>query len=750
MRLTKPGSKRKKVNLAFCLRRLFSLILIVGILELIGCGGGVEQPPVRPAVSGSADSGKPVIDQAQDTGSLDKAPGENLVNPQTTPVPQPSEKPSQPEPVVQPPSQTPSVPVEKTVATRKRPEDVAKWEKADFLSADADSDSRLPEAIQNLAMTCEGKPGVAAIIEALLKQSASKKDSFEKISPLLVILGMNKTPEAQKIARDLFTGELEIGHDREVLQVVTEILVANPSQENDLVLLNALIDPVKYRSLQEGRSSDGNKVSAQELSRKTQISVMANFTVGVRRKLAQYFIRPDAREEVRTALLPQLKEQKVANIPAQLLIYESQVPAESEMDKFETAFAGYGFLGIASVMRLYDSKVEEATEDESLKKRRRPPYEATGIRLPILGRSIELLGGNVDISSLRKQVRPERLAAEVWGPKTSKTVAMRLQKIDSLRVNRTGLIDMARVIPSDRVRAGIFRLCNRCYADGPGMLRSFSSADTLERMISDRFDQTGGMPKLIIDPGEVVVTKSIIDWQKNPANQPKSKDRKPEDIKREAFEKAKVSKQWLQYLEDLVNDQLRLCSVASVAAEPLAEGEKDVCPIPPHEKANIVARLSLKFPKDAEAVLGPGKYDPLELHYVRIQELAQPLALANYYSSLVKGESDVRSDKKGVWYFNLIDGSRPGTKRSVDVRIMVDPDEANRQVDPDPQPEQQPPKRGRSPKSKPKPKKPVGIPLIVEILTIEINDPSKGNQVEQQPPKPAEKAADSKDKKAAS
>ena len=254
------------------------------------------------------------------------------------------------------------MPVEKTVATRKRPEDVAKWEKADFLSANAESDSRLSEAIQHMAMTGKGKPEVADIIEALLKQSASKNYSFEKISPMLAILGINKTPEAQKIARDLFTGELEIGHDREVVQVVMEMLVANPSQENDHVLLNALIDPVKYRTLQEGRTAVGNKMSAQELSQRTQTLVMANFTVGVRKKLAQYFIRPDAREEVRTTLLPKLKEPKVANIPAQLLIYESQVPAESEMDKMEKEFAGYGFLGIASVMRLYDSKVEEAAE----------------------------------------------------------------------------------------------------------------------------------------------------------------------------------------------------------------------------------------------------------------------------------------------------------------------------------------------------------------------------------------------------
>jgi hypothetical protein len=733
------------VNLAFCLRRLFSLILIVGILELIGCGGGVEQPPVRPAPPESVDIGKPVIDQAQEADSSVKSPEEK---PSASPVASQSEKPSQPlpkpEPVVQPPSQTAPSPIKKPVAASKRPEDVVKWKKADFLSAHADSDSRLPEAIQHLAMTGEGKPEVAAIVEALLKQSASKNDSFEKISPLLGILGINKTPEAQKIARDLFTGELEIGHDREVVQVVMEILVANPSQENDQVLLNALIDPVKYRALQEGRSAQGNDVSAQELSKRTQTLVMANFTVGVRKKLAQYFIRPDARKEVRTVLLPKLKEPKVANIPAQLLIYESQVPAESEMDKMEKAFASYGFLGIASVMRLYDSKVEEAAEDESLKKRRRLPHNAPGIRLMTLGKSIESLGGNLDTLPLRKQTRPERLAAEVWGPNTSKTVAMRLQKIDSLRTNRSGLIDLARVIPSDRVRAGIFRLCNRCYIDGPSMFRSFSSADLLERKISDRFGQMEGTPKLIIDPGEVVVTKSIIDWQKNPANQPKPKDRKPEDIKKEALKKAKVYEQWLGYLKNLVNDQLRLCSAASVAADPLAEGEEEVCPIPPHEKANIVARLSLKFPKDAEAILGSGQYDPLELHYVRIQELAQPGDLAKYYSRLIKGESDVRSDKKGVWYFNLIDGSRPGTKRSVDVRIMVDPDEANRQVDPDPQPEQQAPKRGRSRKSKSKPKKPVGIPLIVEILTIEINDPSIGKQVQESPSQPTEKAADPK------
>ena len=363
----------------------------------------------------------------------------------------------------------------------------------------------------------------------------------------------------------------------------------------------------------------------------------------------------------------------------------------------------------------------------------------------MLGKSIESLGGNLDTLPLRKQVRPERLAAEVWGLEPSKTVAMRLQKIDSLRINRAGVIDLARVIPSDRVRKGIFRLCNRCYIDGPSMFRSFSSANMLERKISDRFGRMEGTPKLIVDPGEVVVTKSVIDWQENPANQPKSKDRKPEDIRKEAFEKEKVKQQWLYYLKNLVNDQFRLCSAASVAAEPLAEGEEEVCPIPPHEKANIVARLSLKFPKDAEAVLGPGQYDPLELHYVRIQELAQPGDLANYYSRLVNGESEVRSDKKGVWYFNLIDGSRPGTKRSVDVRIMVDPDEANRQVDPDPQPEQEPPKRGRSRRSKPK--KPVGIPLIVEILTIEINDPSISKQVEQQPPKPTEKRPIRKRKK---
>ena len=127
----------------------------------------------------------------------------------------------------------------------------------------------------------------------------------------------------------------------------------------------------------------------------------------------------------------------------------------------------------------------------------------------------------------------------------------------------------------------------------------------------------------------------------------------------------------------------------------------------------------MKWPDEAVAKLGEVAVDPIEIHYTRIDDTTQFSRLTKYYQRAAKtkprtvGQSD-------AWFDTVADSETPGRMLSCDVLITRPQGAApaapgmvrGRRVEPE-------------------------EPLVVHILTIEMNDPTGGKAKAE--PAPSEK-----------
>jgi hypothetical protein len=115
--------------------------------------------------------------------------------------------------------------------------------------------------------------------------------------------------------------------------------------------------------------------------------------------------------------------------------------------------------------------------------------------------------------------------------------------------------------------------------------------------------------------------------------------------------------------------------------------------------ARVVATYSFDWQREVGGRLPSELVDPMEIRYVRLEEETRPSKLLVFFRRRVEDCVD-REIEEGVWLEGLDDGSQPGRKRSIDVRIR----RAVTGLPHLPDEEQ---------------------PLVIEVLTVEINDPSR-------------------------
>ncbi|HBO44692.1 MAG TPA: hypothetical protein DD670_12320 [Planctomycetaceae bacterium] len=160
-----------------------------------------------------------------------------------------------------------------------------------------------------------------------------------------------------------------------------------------------------------------------------------------------------------------------------------------------------------------------------------------------------------------------------------------------------------------------------------------------------------------------------------------------------------------------------LCQQCERAAEgQKAAGEKpsEKMPVKPHPKANITARFDMKWPEDTAAKLGEMTIDPIEVHYVRIDDTTQFSRLTKYYQRAAKTKPRTIGQNE-AWFDSVADSETPGRTLSCDVLVTRPQGAApaapgmvrGRRVEPE-------------------------EALVVHILTIEMNDP-RGDKTKAEP-----------------
>ena len=577
------------------------------------------------------------------------------------------------------------------------------------------------------------------------------------VERIIVMLARNRTPEAARALRKIVTDKnLSIFQPQTATKAALKVLAVMDidRKENDNVLFTAMVKPRKYRDLQGSASSGnrnqgwggGQRLSAEQLSQEAEQILKPLASEQIRTRLAAHVLPDSAiRGSDREKFLAWFKESAPENVMGQLRIYEENVPNPELLDQFEKYFTRYSGAAIGRLLGVLPSTPDLSRFGDN--KDKRPSLQelrgwgGSGSankddELAIyIAEQFDAKAHN--ISSEEELVH---LTKKLWSNEIAAILISRLnerlaqdplkdygKEKDTQKIDEKNRIAMACTIPLDKVRHTLFKRCKNHYQQGPAVALADIFPKNTESKSMDPGVKTsdgnaggGGTSNdakpIAIDPGLLVTLKML--HREDPNIVPSG----PGGMEMRTGGTENVQNQWFYASQQLVAEILGQCYKACsaspamggmqpTAVKPKAEGEKaeaDPSSVELHKNAKIVSRLDFKLPQSVQGSLGDLPMDPLEVHYIRIEENNRHDIVANHYRRTLKGQEHLLDGgNMGYWFDSIKDGNAKGTKRSVDVLITPGTQVAN-PVD----------NRGRPPRGPLR-----GMPIVVQILVVEAANP---------------------------
>lgn len=652
---------------------------------------------------------------------------------------------------------------------RERPKNFTEWELTDLKPAIQEKDGLLPQATLFFAKKYAGNPLVAIVLTKFLDPNFLNPETTspdgegnnanrnlqtvnldQKMVELMIAsLALNNTPEAAQVLRKIVEDkDFNIVHPQVATKTALEVLtfVNVDPLKNDKVLFTALVDPLEYRDLKASMSSGGRnshnrnqhnvqRMSAEQLAQEAERVLKPIASENLRKSLAGYILRDSISAANRQKFRAWFTESTPENLLGQLKVYEANAPDPELLNQFEEYFTIYSGTAIARLLGILPR-----TPDLSL-------LGSTNRNTPSLqelkgwgsgGRSGNSPNGNdleVAIAELcyaqKKNASPEeeliRLTKKLWGHEIASIVAQRLNA--RLIHNPIGkvtdeknCIALASTMPLDKVRHALFKRCKNYYQQGPSValgevLSNNTNQNSMDPIIAAAMKASGGRNQndsklLAIDPGLLVTLKMLH------REDPNAIMNTTRGVPVRTGGNGNAQHQWFYASQQLVAKMFAQCCTAAtppparegMIATATSENDKpsaDPSLVDLHKDAQIVTRLDFKLPNSVQGPLGNLPMDPLEVHYIRIEEMSKPKTIANHYRRVVSGQERVLAGNMGWWFDSIKEGTTNGSRRSVDVVISPGLPKA---VNPG----------GKRPKSR---KKSL-VPIVIQILTIETANPT--------------------------
>lgn len=284
-----------------------------------------------------------------------------------------------------------------------------------------------------------------------------------------------------------------------------------------------------------------------------------------------------------------------------------------------------------------------------------------------------------------------KVAGQLWSQEFAASLAARLPRIESLR-GASPLMLLAATVPNDTVRSALYQTLGKHWEDGPAAL-----------------DAAGGEVHAWCEPGFAVLVKLF--YRRS------FPDRNTGDVqfirtRLLAGERTLAASRYAAWMQADRAIASRLGGLPSRSG-PVVHGAASSSELPVKLDApqDVMLEYHLDWPSAMRDTLLGLRLDPLSVHYVKIEERARPSKVVAHYKRELKlgdrvkfpergKDTEVRESAASVWFDNLSVGSTPDRVRSLDIVI--------RPANPD------------LPMMHDQERK-----MIVEILTIEINDPSR-------------------------
>ena len=664
-------------------------------LLLPACGGSKKpNPPVVVAPPPPAPPVKPPPKPAEQKKEL----------------PKPAAKPAEPKPVEKPPLA----------------EDVSKWMAADYQRAKVENSPKLPEAVAYLAKRFAGTDNAdaaAQLVANLLKPepppaaapagapgspaAAPAPPPVNVNSALLKAeidaLATLGSPVARKCLEGLVAGTVPSGDAKQAAEAALEALAKNPSAQSDEILFRLLT------ARGEPRPAAAGGLAADELQKKAYAVVLPTASAELRLKLAAFALEPTAPQEQQDTILKTLQTQEPANIPAQILLYQNEATAPATKTTLQGFFQAYSSEALAGVMGMSPDDLGDAS--------------GGGTRPTFAGPSLTTLGGPRPEGPSKASADldlPYRLVKQFWGPKFTRIVAGQLADLPKLEKGASTVV-LASTIPTDALRAAIYKALRRHCEEGPKALEAAGLTD-----------------HVFCDPGLLAVLKSL------PIKVPSAshvaglgagggRTQPTNPRSRSGASAGKVSKQlseeeWMITCGSLARSICHRCDAvvnAKTAAQRKAGHRADFHeatakrPIELHPNAHVVAEYHLDWPDglSGKEKLAGLPLDPMTIHYVRMEEQGKPRALEGYYRRKIESEPTCPIPD-GLWLESFHTAQARDRKISYDLLITL-PKDAAAAAQGTPAAAQRPAAKRAGEKTAEQ-----EMDLVIELLYLDVKDPS--------------------------
>ena len=596
---------------------------------------------------------------------------------------------------------------------------------------------------------------------------ASRLDR-QTIETVITALTANDTKPAIKAIQDVVLGTLKTDDDTVATKAALIALAEDESPENEAVLFRALTEPEKLRPEEEGGSPGrgarmmpgmgmgrgygaSGKLSADELRIMVLEIVEPVASEDFRTKLAAHLLKPNMPTAVIRTLSDMLIKPHPSNVGPQLLLFQSEAPDMATKAKLAGFFTEYSetalayLLGVWQHAKTFDFANDKNTGDKKpAKKKQRTGWgrvAAADNRTramepgmgpgPMGGYGMVGYGNRSNATLDTKQLMasdaemPGRVVQKLWSPQVAGLIGAQLAQVPSL--DEAGLIlPLARTMPVDDVRASLYRLMQTHWQLGSRPFLAGVKMPTAGGMGMGMGMEMGGMPAAgygrgamgmpaaggnaqfddkVCDPGFLVLIKMLpIDPKQNGGRKSRGGRPPAPGMGMPGAMNGSPIADWHNVHDTLLQNFYAAFEAAGRLnrdAQPAG-----TIPIELHTAENIETRFDLKWPGPDPNKSGK-VLDPMEIHYVKISEVADPAKTLKSYSRILKVKPRMVQPNRVALLSKLKDSATPGNKLSLDVLITIEQQAAVAM----PQP------AGR------KSRKSTGQPITVEILTIEMKDP---------------------------
>jgi len=557
----------------------------------------------------------------------------------------------------------------------QRPENFADWKKEDYFAARAENDPRLLEAVAYLGNQFVGSPNVAQGLAALLappEAPAASPDQPQQPT--------SSTPaQDPKLLIEAIVAALGVNGSDAAREILELLLAGTLRSEDDQTAVDAVLQTLAANASEKNEDllfrvlTEAEKLRpepAGEAETDGQTPSNARLKAEDLRSKAFEVIAPVAGNRLRTRLAGHLVQPDIPD----------------ELRKLLSDFLGKDDpYNLGAQLFLYNN---DATPPE-FRAKLEGYFAPAGSRTigQILGVSAQGYGGGSSSGGARGTQPddpdlPYRVAGALWTAPWADLVEEHLAELDSLQ-QQEKLFALATTLPLDSTRCFLLKTLKSHWEEGPKALEAAGVAGTL-----------------IGDPGMVQLVKTTA-REKMPSR----------TIGRTAIEKFQTTKkEWEKFSETLIRawcDRLHAANKARTGATSWGtpqpdQGDQPIdLPIDLHKEANVTAQYRVSWPSDFGGKLAGTAVGPLEVRYVRIEDKLDPETMLGHYKRQV-GELNPRRTENTAWTESLRLDPQTNRRRSIDVII----EGSNKNAA----------KAGQKP--------PKEQDLVIQILSIEINDPA--------------------------